>query len=384
MLRVVWASFRGRWTDNPRVLHEAMGRQGGDVEHIWLADPGAVFPPGLTTVPFRSAACIEALESADLVVANDCLSFEWAKRPDAVYLQTWHGTPLKRMFRDARWTPDGQVERMAMDVARWDVLLSPNHASTPLLRSAFGFDGHVAATGYPRNDVLLAPDRARHRAVVRRRLGIRDGVTAVLYTPTWRDDAVFDTGRPSFSLQLDVEDFTARLGPDHVLLVRAHSMASDALEPIAGMRDVSGHPDVAELYLAADVMVTDYSSTMFDFALTGKPLLFFTYDLEHYRDRLRGFYVELADIAPGPLLSTSTEVVDALTDLDRVTAEHAGAYARFRATYCSLEDGRATGRVLDLLSHLLSPEPRALTATTARTTRARATTPIGGDHHAFS
>jgi len=383
VLRVVWASFRGRWTDNPRALHEAMRHHGGEVEHVWLAEPGAVFPPGLTTVPFRGTACVEALESADLVVSNDCLSFDWAKRPDAVYLQTWHGTPLKRMFRDALWTPEGQVDRMAADVARWDVLLSPNHASTPVLRSAFGFEGRVAATGYPRNDVLLAPDRDHRRARVRARLGIRDGVTAVLYTPTWRDDAVFDPDRPNFELQLDVEEFAARLGPDHVLLVRAHSMVSDGLEPAEGMVDVSGHPDVAELYLAADVMVTDYSSTMFDFALTGKPMLFFTYDLEDYRDRLRGFYVELADIAPGPLLSTSTEVVDALADLDRVTAEHADAYARFRATYCHLEDGRSTDRVLGLLADLLSPGLRALTATTARATRARAMT-IRGDHHAFS
>jgi CDP-glycerol glycerophosphotransferase (TagB/SpsB family) len=96
-------------------------------------------------------------------------------------------------------------------------------------------------------------------------------------------------------------------------------------------------------------MVTDYSSTMFDFAVTGKPLLYLTYDLEYFQNELRGFYFDLAEVAPTPLLRTSTELVDALADLDAVTAASAERYARFRDTFCSLEDGHATGRVLDLL-----------------------------------
>ena len=369
-MNVVWVSFRGRWSDNTRALYEGMLRRGTEAEHTWLSGPSATFPAGVHTVPFGSPECIEALEAADLVVSNDHIPLDWEKRPGATYLQTWHGTPLKRIHNDVRWAPEGRLAYLDQDIARWDVLLSPNPASTPLFRRAFGFTGPVVESGYPRNDVLCVPDRDERRAAIRAELGIPDGTAAVLYTPTWRDDAVFGTDEPDFSLQLDVEDFVTRLGPDHVLLVRAHSMVSDALEPAEGMVDVSGHPDVAELYLAADVMVTDYSSTMFDFAVTGRPMLFFTYDLEDYRDRLRGFYVELADIAPGPLLSTSTEVVDALADLDRVTAEHADAYARFRATYCSLEDGHATDRVLDLLDGLVRQDGELTALTTGGDDRA--------------
>ena len=115
------------------------------------------------------------------------------------------------------------------------------------------------------------------------------------------------------------------------------------------MIDVSDRPEPAELYLAADVLVTDYSSAMFDFGVTGKPMLFFTYDLDHYRDDLRGFYVDLAEVAPGPLLRTSDELVAAIAGIDEVIADHAGSYARFRETFCALEDGHATERVLDLL-----------------------------------
>jgi CDP-glycerol glycerophosphotransferase len=115
------------------------------------------------------------------------------------------------------------------------------------------------------------------------------------------------------------------------------------------VHDVCSHPDIRDLYLAADLMVTDYSSTMFDFAITGRPMLFFTYDLEYYRDELRGFYFDLAEVAPGPLLRTSKEVVDAIADIDAVAAEHAPRYARFRETFTALEDGHATDRVLDLV-----------------------------------
>jgi len=118
------------------------------------------------------------------------------------------------------------------------------------------------------------------------------------------------------------------------------------------VRDVSFHPQVSDLYLAADVLVTDYSSTMFDFAVTGKPMVFFTYDLDHYRDRLRGFYFDFVPDAPGPVVQTTEELIDALRDPGPPVA---GRYEAFRERFCSLEDGHATDRVLDRLSAALRP-----------------------------
>jgi CDP-glycerol glycerophosphotransferase len=208
----------------------------------------------------------------------------------------------------------------------------------------------VHVTGYPRNDVLQAPDAAARRARVRKDLGIEDARTAVLYTPTWRDDDKFGGG-PEFRLALDVERFAERLGGDHVLLLRLHYMVSSALQglEVPGVLDVSHYPEVSDLYLAADVLVTDYSSTQFDFAVTGKPILSFVYDLDHYRSALRGFYFDLHDIAPGPLLHESDEVLDALADLDGVRSRFADRYRAFQARFCHREDGHATDRVLDLV-----------------------------------
>ena len=318
---------------------------------MWLADPAhaGTFPADVAILPWGSPEARRALESADLVVANSHTDTEWVKAPETVYLQTWHGTPLKRIHWDVLWAPEGRLERLQGDVDRWDLLVSPSAAATPLLRRAFRYEGEILETGYPRNDVLSSPDAPAVRARVRRGLGLPDGKRAVLYTPTWRDDAVFEGGDGASALALDLERFASELGDDAVLLLRLHYFVTGALGPIdiPGVVDVSMHPDISELYLAADAMVTDYSSTMFDFAITGKPMVFYVYDLEEYAGRVRGFYFELEPIAPGPLVRTQEELVAALKDLDGSRERWAGRYAAFQQRFCALEDGGATGRVLD-------------------------------------
>ena len=353
-MKIVYVAFRGHFSDSPRALYEALLERGVDAEHTWLAAPHTqgTFPAGVATLPYGSPESMAALESADLVISNDHIALDWEKRPGTTYLQTWHGTMLKRIHNDVLWAPEGRLAYLDQDIARWDLLLSPNSVTTERLRNAFGYRGPIHETGYPRNDLLSSPRKDDVRAEVRSDLGIRDDQTVVLYTPTWRDDLVFEgSGDRDFEFPIDLDEFGARLGKDHVLLLRLHNMVMSRLEVAEGsaVRDVCSHPDIRDLYLAADMMVTDYSSTMFDFAITGKPLLFFTYDLERYRDQLRGFYFDLAEVAPGPLVATSTELVEAIAGIDRVTAEHAERYARFQKTFCHLEDGSATERVLGLI-----------------------------------
>ena len=153
-------------------------------------------------------------------------------------------------------------------------------------------------------------------------------------------------------MKLDLERLYRQFKDDTVLLIRGHQLVADSVDTsmFGGFaRNVSHYPDISDLYLVADVLLTDYSSVMFDFVNTGRPMLFFTHDLEAYRDDLRGFYIDFEDEAPGPLLSHTTEVIDALADIDRVAAEHAGRYAAFREKFASLEDGRAAARFVDQL-----------------------------------
>jgi CDP-glycerol glycerophosphotransferase len=353
-VRFVYNSYEGRYSDNPRAIYEALRARDDGHEHLWLADAAHLdgFPRDLATVPYGSPQSIEALEAADVVVANTHTDLVWTKRPGAFYLQTWHGTPLKRIHWDVLWAPPGRLDRLQRDVDQWDCLLAPNRLSAGFLRQAFRYDREVLESGYPRNDVLNAPDRDERRRRVRAGLGIPDAKTAVLYTPTWRDDVVFGEGGKEFALGLDVDAFARRLGDDHVLLLRLHYMLTGRLAAVEhpAVRDVSFHPDVAELYLAADSMVTDYSSTMFDFAVTQKPMIFFTYDLADYQSRQRGFYFDFAPQAPGPLVETNDELIDAVRDLPAAAGRYEERYARFRETYCHLDDGKATERVVARLT----------------------------------
>ena len=359
---VLYVSYQGKQcSDSPRAIFEELVRRGSPLEHLWLVRDGqAVTPPGARTVRLWSREWYEALATCRYVVTNGHLP-EWLeRRPGQVVVQTWHGTMLKRIGLDIarpRFDP-GYHDRVRHDAANWSLLVSPSRFATPVLRRAFGYDGEIVEAGYPRNDRLLAPNRQERARQVRRRLGLPPDRTVVLYAPTWRDDLPAGGGEFRFDLRLDLAEARRRLGADHVLLVRRHSHVSEAVPDADGevVRDVSDYPEVTDLYLVADVLVTDYSSAMFDFALTGRPMLFFTYDLEHYRDTLRGFYLDFAREAPGPLLRTSEEVLDALGDLDRVAATHRDAYARFVRRYCELDDGHAAARVVDrMLSHRTAP-----------------------------
>jgi CDP-glycerol glycerophosphotransferase len=349
-MRIVYQTFEGRFGDNPRALYELLAERLPDSDHVWLVDPDHAesFPDEVRAVAWGTPECVATLEAADLLIANTHTDLEWEKPAGATYLQTWHGTPLKRIHHDVLWAPEGRLDRLDRDVAKWDLLLSPNVVSTPRLRGAFAYGGEVLESGYPRNDILLAVDAEERRARIRAELRIEPDQTVVLYAPTWRDDTVFEAGGKDFGLALDLDQFEQRFGGGAVLLLRLHYMLTGrpAAAEQPSVRDVSSWPEVGELYLAADVLVTDYSSTMFDFAVTGRPQLFFTYDIDDYRDRLRGFYFDFEPVAPGPLLPTDGELFDALDDLPAVNAAYAERYAEFRETFCRLEDGRAGERVV--------------------------------------
>jgi CDP-glycerol glycerophosphotransferase len=230
------------------------------------------------------------------------------------------------------------------------VLLAPNAFSTPIFRRAFELEGQILESGYPRNDLLHQANRAQRAAAVRERLGLSADQRVLLYAPTWRDDAFQQNGRYRFELKLDLQRVTAALGDDHILLLRLHTNVRNSQQARmagAGVIDVTRYPDIADLYLISDVLITDYSSAMFDFAGTGRPMLFFTYDLERYRDELRGFYFDFEAEAPGPLLNTSDELIQALRDVDRSAGSYEELYKAFRAKFCALDDGSAAVRVVD-------------------------------------
>ncbi|WP_455353427.1 CDP-glycerol glycerophosphotransferase family protein [Streptomyces sp. SYSU K217416] len=357
---VLYCSFDGRqYSDSPRAVHEELAGRGLPLEHLWtVRDQQVGVPPSARSVALHSAEWYEALARSRWIVTNTQLP-EWFERAAGQFVvQTWHGTPLKRIGLDLAGSACADAEYIATlerRAAQWSVLVSPNRFSTPVLRRAFGYTGDVLECGYPRNDLLHAADRDKVAAAVRERLAIPDGKRIVLYAPTWREDRPRQGGRyrpdPRLDFQLDLAAVERALGDDHVLLVRRHYLVGGSV-PGRGrgfVRDVSRYPDAADLLLISDVLVTDYSSLMFDFAHTGRPMLFHTYDLAHYRDTLRGFCFDFEAQAPGPLLADAAALTEALRSPAAATAEHGDAYARFRETFCDFDAGDASARVADLM-----------------------------------
>ncbi|UPT42313.1 CDP-glycerol glycerophosphotransferase family protein [Streptomyces sp. WAC00303] len=350
--------------DSPRAVHTELVRRGTETEHLWVTGttPGRTthVPPGARAVPVHSAAWYEALARSRRIVTDEQLPGWFERRPGQTVVQTWHGTPLGRFggcLADTLYADHQYLATLPRRSAQWSVLVSPSRFATPWLRRSLGYGGEVLEAGSPANDVLFPPDRDKAAEGVRRGLGIPEDHRVVLYAPTYRDHLAHPpaaAGRTApgpyrWDPALDPGALARALGPGHTVLVRRHPRVTGGLQDGPGVLDVSGHPGAAGLLLVSDVLVTDYAGLMFDFALTGRPMLFHTYDLEHYRDTVRGFCLDFETRAPGPLLVTTDEVAQALRDTGSLAARHADAYESFRRDYCDLDDGGAAARVADRL-----------------------------------
>jgi CDP-glycerol glycerophosphotransferase len=358
---VLFTCFNGRqYSDSTRAVHEELVRRGSDLRQLWVVNDAQVeLPDTLEAVRLNGAEWHEAMASSRYIVANHRIGDWFQRHPDQVVLQTWHGTPLKKIGRDVKEVHFAYAPGMKKalqssgpktpSLPEWSYLLSPNPFSTKIMRRAFAFKGEIIEAGYPRNDVLYSPDADAIAASVRARIGIPPGKKVVLYAPTWRDDQYYSRGRYKFDMRFDLERARAALGDDHVLLVRLHSNIVDGV-PESGngfVFDVSLYPEISELYLIADLMITDYSSVMFDYAGTRRPMLFFTYDLPDYRDRLRGFYFDFEKEAPGPLVETSDALIEAVRAAGEVASGYQASYDAFVERFCPLDDGKAAARVVD-------------------------------------
>jgi CDP-glycerol glycerophosphotransferase len=225
---------------------------------------------------------------------------------------------------------------VAREARRWNVLLAQNPYAARILGKAYAFlTRPVWVEGYPRNDVLTTGDGMKTRVA----LGIRPDDKVILYAPTWRDDR---------SEMVDfVDPAVLAEATDSVVLVRGHSRTLLQGRDAAGPRvvDVTGFPDTSLLLLVADALITDYSSVMFDFSVTGKPMYFLVPDIEHYRGELRGFYFDLVAHAPGPVVRSQDELIASLVEGDH--AQFADKYAAWREKFNPRDDGHAAERVVD-------------------------------------
>ncbi|WBB51779.1 CDP-glycerol glycerophosphotransferase family protein [Verrucosispora sp. WMMA2044] len=312
---------------------------------VWEVKPGqeGAVPAGVETVTIGTLRHYRTLARAKFLVTNVNYPGWVVKRAGAVHLSTNHGTPVKAMGVDQLKYPAG-IRGMNMNwllkrCDRWTYSISPNAYTTEIWERAYPCGYETLEVGYPRNDVL-ANATDKDVAEARERLGLQPGQVAVAYLPTYRDyefgsDALLNVGR-----------FVDQLSPEMVLLVRVHHFDRTIVSgDHPRVIDLCDYPLVEDIYLAADILITDYSSVMFDYAVLDRPLVIFAADWETYRTN-RGAYLDVFEEGPGVAAKSEDELVGMFRSGAVVGAEATAARSLFRKRFCYLDDGRASERVV--------------------------------------
>ncbi|MDR0884112.1 MAG: CDP-glycerol glycerophosphotransferase family protein [Oscillospiraceae bacterium] len=362
---ILFESFLGRfYSDNPRAIYEYMRTDArfADYTFVWSARDVAKISAELDgtraqVVRFQSRAYYKVCAQAGVWVFNS-RALDWlARRRGQQYIQTWHGTPLKTLGHDVRL--DGNAMNSVRETAqKWDVdtrqytaLLSYSPFVSEKFTTAFGLEklgktDILWEVGAPRNDRLVRA-KADESALWKARLGIEPHKKVILYAPTWRDDQHDAKLGYTYQNQLDFSLLREALGDEWVVLFRAHYFVANSFDFAAYggfVVDVSGEADIAQLYPAADMLITDYSSVFFDYALLERPMVFYMYDLAQYKDEVRGFYFS-PDELPGRITQTPDELIDAVRAAARGETVPTAQLEAFRAKFLPWEDGGAAARV---------------------------------------
>jgi CDP-glycerol glycerophosphotransferase len=348
----------GQYSDSPRAVYEELRRRRAPVTAIWsyAGKRPEGFPADAELVRRWSWRYLRALAQAEFWIDNQGFPLRLPKRPETTYIQTWHGSALKKMGFDEpgyRVMPEQEQRAYQAALDRFDHFLVRSEHDVRTLARAYRIpEGKLLRSGYPRNDALVraardpqAPDPDLRRLA--ERLGIQPGHRVVLYAPTFRARA--DGAVRAFEFPFDVERFADRFGDQCTLLVRSHYLNRVALPPSVAGRvvDVTGEPDITPLLLLADALITDYSSVMFDYALLRRPLVFYAYDWEEYAEDMRGTYFDLLTEAPGPVARTEDELFAAVSDLPAVGTQYEAQLKEFVDKYGEYDRGDAAARIVD-------------------------------------
>ena len=338
--------FRG-YACNPRAIYERAAELVPNVRGVWVVRPGATVPDGVEHVVANTPEYFDLVARAGYLVNNVNFPNHLVKREGSVHVMTHHGTPLKRMGLDLRYAHHASRRHdfaaMLERSRRWDFSVSSNRHSTLVWERVYPVPFETLEVGYPRNDALAnATEEDAQR--LRASLGITPGQTAVLYAPTHREY------RSGYEPALDLGRLAAALGDDHVVLARQHyfydadPLVRD-LHRAGRLLDVASHASVEELCIASDVLLTDYSSIMFDYAVLDRPIVIHAPDWDVYRE-LRGTYFDLLAEPPGAVARSDDELLDVFASGAAYDAEAGSVRAAFRARFASLDDGRAAERVV--------------------------------------
>ncbi|MDQ0362603.1 CDP-glycerol glycerophosphotransferase family protein [Breznakia pachnodae] len=360
---IIFVAYHGRgYSCNPKYIHKYLLTQERfkDYKMVWAVKKFKVTEiPGAKVVRYNGLKYFYYMSKAKYWVINCKMPKHIIKKDDQVYLQTWHGTPLKRLAHDIQAKEETTFYRSEMtfdqmantydnDVKKYNYMISPNHFSTEVFQSAFRISRKkLIETGYPRND-YLTNITDQEIAELREKYEIPEDKKVILYAPTWRDNAYNAKGY-TFELQADFYRWKVLLGDEYVLVFKPHYLIINRFKRAAYLKDfvynIGASADINELYAIADVLVTDYSSVFFDYANLNRPMYFYMFDLDEYAEELRGFYFDIYETLPGPIITDENELLKTIKedtyDYDRLK--------EFNEKFNSLQDGHSTEKVVNIV-----------------------------------
>ena len=362
---ILFESGNGRnYSGNPRYIYEEILNQGLNDEFkcVWSLIDTDIKIPGNPVKVRRSyfKFLYYTLRSGAWIFDARHLYYR-RKNKKAKYVQTWHGTPLKKLALDMEYMDmngSQDIERYHQEFRDnsllWQYLISQNPFSSEIFRSAFDFKGEMLEIGYPRNDILINRNNAEDIDEIKSRFNIPKDKKIILYAPTWRDNQYHDNNEYKFATEMDFDKMHKELGDEYTLIVKFHYLVKENIDWSRYdnfVIECDAEWDIQELYLISDMMITDYSSVMFDYSILKRPMIFFAYDLDNYKNNLRGFYFDMFEEVPGPICQTNEEMIEFIknyTEEDYQT-QFGEKYKKWSEKFNPFDDGNASKKVIELI-----------------------------------
>lgn len=342
---VVFESHMGKqYSDSPRAISESLRATNPGLKQVWSFD-NSRFENGYKgdAVVRHSLDYVSALSRAAVVVDNQGFPSYYKRRPGQLYFQTWHGTPMKAMGADAPAKNTRELLADKLSVSNWSVTVCPTSYYNERLIKPMGFSGETIELGLPRNDILV--DGRPRTDFEYRELGLRPGYRYILWAPTFREK-----GAAGIDKSIDLKALSAQMPKDVILLLRAHylSKLSVPSQLQARVKDVSDVQDISRLYRVADLLVTDYSSVIFDFMLTNKPVVIYAPDYHDYRGRQRGLNIDIERESPGPFVTDFEDL--GATIIGGLNSGPGDEYCKFKRIYSGSGDKDASLKAATYIS----------------------------------
>ena len=328
---IIFSSFNGKtYSDNPRYLFEYMrdDEEFADYHFVWAFKKQKEIS-GTKSVKLNSLRYYYLLTKAKYWVFNAKMP-TYYKKSEQIYLQTWHGTPLKRLGHDifdngntyyrSRLSYKKMLESYDQDSWRWDFLISPNVFASQAFVSAFKIrEEKVLEVGYPRVDYLVNSRFDVNIDLIKARYGLPTNKKIILYAPTWRDNS-FDVKGYKFQLIVDFHKWKKILGQNTIILFKPHYLISNVYQVPEDLTDfvylMEANADINDSYLMSDSLITDYSSVFFDYANLNRPIYFYMYDFEEYEQELRGFYLNIPNDLPNDVITREDDLLVKINNED--------------------------------------------------------------------